>query len=45
MAAILTNLNNTIIAGFVLALVLLLILAGWHGAGAGFDLAWWSFLA
>ncbi len=44
MAAILTNLNNTIIAGFVLALVLLLILAGWHGAGAGFDLAWWAFL-
>ncbi|MDC0033026.1 urate hydroxylase PuuD [Alphaproteobacteria bacterium] len=44
MAAILTNLNNTIIAGFVLAVVLLLILAGWHDAGAGFDLAWWAFL-
>jgi uncharacterized membrane protein len=44
MAAILTNLNNTIIAGFVLALVLLLLLAGWHGAGAGFDQAWWAFL-
>ena len=44
MAAILSNLTNTIIAGFVLAVVLLLILAGWHGAGAGFDYAWWAFL-
>jgi uncharacterized membrane protein len=43
MAAILTNLSNTIIAGFVLALVLLLILAGAHGAGAAFDEAWWAF--
>ena len=43
MAAILSNLSNTIIAGFVLALVLLLILLGWHGAGAGFDQAWWAF--
>ena len=43
MAAILINLSNTIIAGFVLALVLLLILLGWHGAGAGFDQAWWAF--
>ena len=44
MAAILTNLNNTIIAGFVLTVGLLLLLAGWHGAGAGFDQAWWTFL-
>ena len=44
MAAILSNLSNTIIAGFVLAIVLLLILVGWHGAGAAFDVAWWSFL-
>ncbi len=44
MAAILTDLKNTIIAGFVLALVLLIILAGWHGAGAALDQAWWSFL-
>jgi len=44
MAAILSNLSNTIIAGFVLALVLLLILFGWHGAGASFDdPAWWAF--
>ena len=43
MAALLSNLTNTIIAGFVLALVLLLILAGWHGAGAALDYAWWGF--
>ena len=44
MASILTNLNNTIIAGVVLTVVLLLILAGWHGgAGAAFDQAWWAF--
>lgn len=43
MAAILSNLTNTIIAGFVLALVLLLVLAGWHGAGAALDYAWWGF--
>jgi uncharacterized membrane protein len=44
MAAILSNLRNTIIAGFVLALVLLLLLAGlYKGAGAGFDEAWWAF--
>jgi len=44
MAAILSNLTNTIIAGFVLTLVLLLVLAGWHNAGASLDQAWWSFL-
>ena len=43
MAAILTKLNSTIIAGFVLALVLFLILLGWHNAGAAMDYAWWSF--
>ena len=44
MAAILSNLTNTIITGFVLALLLLLGLASWHGAGAALDYAWWSFL-
>jgi uncharacterized membrane protein len=43
MAAILTKLNSTIIAGFVLALVLLIILAAWHKAGAALDFAWWAF--
>ena len=44
MAAILSNLTNTIIMGFVLALLLLLGLAYWHGAGAALDYAWWGFL-
>lgn len=44
MAAILSNLTNTIITGFVLALLLLLGLAYWHGAGAALDYAWWGFL-
>ncbi len=45
MAAILTNLNRTIIAGVILALVLALILAGWHGnAGLALDAAWWAFI-
>ena len=43
MAAILSNLTNTIIAGFVLALLLLLGLASWHGVGAALDYAWWGF--
>ena len=43
MAAILSNLTNTIIAGFVLALLLLLGLASWHSAGAALDYAWWGF--
>jgi uncharacterized membrane protein len=43
MAAILSNLTNTIITGFVLALLLLLGLAAWHGAGAALDYAWWGF--
>jgi uncharacterized membrane protein len=43
MASILTKLSNTVIAGFVLALVLLLILAGWHKAGVALDYAWWAF--
>lgn len=43
MASILSNLRNTIIAGFVLALVFLIILAIWHSDGVAFDRAWWSF--
>lgn len=44
MAKILTSLNNTIIAGVVLAVLLVVIIAGWHqGAGAAFDMAWWAF--
>ncbi len=45
MAKILSNLNNTIISGFVLVVVLAVIVAIWHGgAGLQFDQGWWSFL-
>ena len=45
MASILSNLRNTIISGFVLTLVLLIIVAIWHGEGANLgDMAWWSFI-
>lgn len=43
MAAILTSLRNTVISGIVLAIILLLLLAGWHGEGAAFDHAWFAF--
>ncbi|MBM3485175.1 MAG: hypothetical protein FJX67_00865 [Alphaproteobacteria bacterium] len=44
MAKILEKLGNTVIAGFVLAVVLLIIVVLWHKQGAAFDRAWWSFL-
>ncbi len=44
MAKILSNLNNTIISGFVLAVVLLIVVVIWHGQGAELgEMAWWSF--
>ncbi len=43
MAAILTSLRNTVIAGFVLAIVLLVILAGAYGEGAAFDHGYFAF--
>ena len=42
MASILENLRNTVIAGIVLAVVLLVVVMAWHGGGAAFDQAWWS---
>jgi uncharacterized membrane protein len=42
-AGILTSLRNTVIAGIVLTVVLIAILAGWHQEGANFDHAWWTF--
>ena len=44
MAKILENLNNTIIAGVVLAVVLIVVMLWWHGEGLALDQAWWSFL-
>jgi uncharacterized membrane protein len=42
MAKILSNLNNCIITGFVLAVVLFIVILVWYGEGATFDQAWWS---
>ena len=43
MAKILTSLNHTIVAGFVLAVVFVLIMMQWHGDGFSNDQAWWAF--
>ena len=44
MGKILTNLTNTVIAGFVLAVVLIVIVAIWHSQGAMIDFSWWGFV-
>jgi len=44
MAAILLNLRNTVISGFVLVVVVALVLVGWHKQGLAFDHNWWAFL-
>jgi uncharacterized membrane protein len=44
MGSILQNLQSTIIAGIVLAIVMIAIVVGWHGQGLEFDTNWWSFL-
>ena len=45
MASILSDLKNTIIAGVVLTVVLVLVMLWSHdGAGLAFDKQWWSFL-
>ena len=43
MAKILTSLNHTIVAGFVLAVVFVLIMMQWHGDGFSNDQLWWAF--
>ena len=43
MAAILSDLKNTVIAGIVLVIVVALILMGWHNTGLELDHAWWAF--
>ncbi len=43
MAAILSNLRNTVITGFVLAIAVALIIMGWHKTGLALDQAWWAF--
>ncbi|MCG8691000.1 MAG: urate hydroxylase PuuD [Minwuiales bacterium] len=44
MAAILSSLRNTVITGFVLAVVFIVIMLVWHQQGLGLDLAWWAFI-
>ena len=44
MAKILTDLKNTVIAGLVLWVVLIIVVAAWYGEGASFDHAWWALL-
>ncbi len=44
MAAILTSLRNTVVAGVVLTIIMIIILMIWHGEGLALDMSWWSFL-
>lgn len=43
MAAILTSLRNTVIAGIVLAVIMVIILMQWHAGSTVFDHAWATF--
>ncbi len=43
MAKILTSLQNTVIAGFVIALIMVVIVTGATGEGLGLDHAWFTF--
>jgi uncharacterized membrane protein len=43
MAGILSNLNKTIITGFILTILLVVGLNAWHGEGTAIDQSWWSF--
>ena len=44
MAKILSDLTSTIIAGIVLAVVLVIALMLWHNTGVTMDKAWWAFI-
>lgn len=43
MDAMLTNLRNTVAAGFVLTLILYILVRLFLGTGIGLDSAWWTF--
>jgi uncharacterized membrane protein len=43
MAKILSDLKSTIIAGIVLAIVLVLVMSLWHGTGTNIDANYWQF--
>jgi len=42
-AAILTSLRNTVIAGVVLAVIMVIVLMQWHADTIAFDMAWATF--
>jgi uncharacterized membrane protein len=43
-AAILTSLRNTVIAGLVLAVIMVVVLMNWHVDSIVFDMAWGTFI-
>ena len=43
MAAILSNLRNTVVASIVLVILLIILMGAWHDAGIAFDHGWWAF--
>ena len=44
MAAILTSLRNTVVAGVILTIIMIIILLIWHSEGLALDMNWWRFL-
>ncbi len=44
MAAILTSLRNTVVAGVILTIIMIIILVLWHSDATNFDMDWWRFL-
>jgi uncharacterized membrane protein len=43
-AAILTSIRNTVIAGIVLAVIMVVVLMYWHAGSIVFDMAWATFM-
>ncbi|MEC9266552.1 MAG: urate hydroxylase PuuD [Pseudomonadota bacterium] len=43
MASILSNLRNTVIAGFVLTILMIVIVSVWHAGSFALDYSWWTF--
>ena len=44
MAAILSSLRNTVVAGVILTIIMIIILLVWHNEGLNLDAGWWAFL-
>ena len=44
MSNILADLRNTVIAGVVLTVIMIVIVVGWHTEGLELDQGWWAFL-